>query len=106
MLTKSTSQKPNLSFCVVCIIQYSTSLNVLPALQALAASETAYAHAMTMTSSIPLPGECDGDTMKAALNSFSALPQVGALLLAACTSSHHNAPMASVVMQSSVFVPF
>ena len=45
-------------------------------MQALAAAETAYAHAMTMTSSIPLPGECDGDTMKAALNSFSALPQV------------------------------
>ena len=44
--------------------------------QALAASETAYAHAMTVTSSIPLPGECDGDIMKAALNAFSSLPQV------------------------------
>ncbi len=36
---------------------------------------------MTMTSSIPLPGECDGDVMKAALNAFSALPQVCFLAL-------------------------
>ena len=50
-------------------------------MQALAAAETAYAHAMTATSSIPLPGECDGDIMKAALNSFSALPQ-------ACCQAH------------------
>ncbi|KAL3135857.1 hypothetical protein ABBQ32_007413 [Trebouxia sp. C0010 RCD-2024] len=53
-----------------------SSERLLGVLQALAASETAYAHAMTVTSSIPLPGECDGDTMKAALNAFSSLPQV------------------------------
>ena len=45
-------------------------------MQALSGAETAYAHAMTATSSIPLPGECDGDIMKAALNAFSSLPQV------------------------------
>lgn len=60
---------------LICI----TELHVLKpyrVMQALAASESAYAHAMTVTSSIPLPGECDGDTMKAALNAFSSLPQV------------------------------
>lgn len=31
---------------------------------------------MTVVCSIPLPGECDGDAMKATLNAFSALPQV------------------------------
>ena len=44
--------------------------------QALANAESSYAHAMTVVCSIPLPGECDGDAMKAALNAFSALPQV------------------------------
>ena len=36
-------------------------------MQALAAAETAYAHALTMTSSIPLPGECDGEIINAGL---------------------------------------
>ena len=45
-------------------------------LQALANAESAYAHAMTVVCSIPLPGECDGDAMKATLNAFSTLPQV------------------------------
>lgn len=44
--------------------------------QALANAESAYAHAMTVVCSIPLPGECDGDAMKATLNAFSTLPQV------------------------------
>ncbi|DBB05544.1 TPA: hypothetical protein ACH3X1_012493 [Trebouxia sp. C0004] len=67
-----------LSFLICARLEASrrSSERLLGVLQALAASESAYAHAMTMTSSIPLPGECDGDVMKAALNAFSALPQV------------------------------
>lgn len=67
-----------LSFLICARLEASrrSSERLLGVLQALAAAETAYAHALTMTSSIPLPGECDGDTMKAALNAFSALPQV------------------------------
>ncbi|KAL0022087.1 hypothetical protein WJX79_005747 [Trebouxia sp. C0005] len=67
-----------LSFLICARLEASrrSSERLLGVLQALAASESAYAHAMTMTSSIPLPGECDGDVMKAALNAFSALPQI------------------------------
>ena len=44
-------------------------------LQALAAAETAYAKAMTAISHVPLAAERDGDTLRAALNAFSDLPQ-------------------------------
>ena len=44
-------------------------------LQALGAAETAYAKAMTAISHVPLAAERDGDTLRAALNAFSDLPQ-------------------------------
>ena len=43
--------------------------------QALGAAETAYAKAMTAISHVPLAAERDGDTLRAALNAFSDLPQ-------------------------------
>ena len=48
---------------------------LLRLLQALGAAETAYAKAMTAISHVPLAAERDGDTLRAALNAFSDLPQ-------------------------------